>query len=193
MTLVDREIINGNNEQIKSLQDVTENSKKLIEVIRDFIAESKDKLTGEGYERVRERLEFYLSALETQQKLSEIVKNNFTVGNNLMIDFMEDFNNLDDSDLDSIRATLSWVDSNISSLQERIGLLTQEDGSEILKSLRTKLYEWKNLLTSYTKLTEKLECLSNTDNSILQYLSDTYDDCNKFLEAVQQIQVAEIK
>ena len=194
MTVVDKDIISSNNTSIESLEDVTNYSKQLIDVISNFITESKKHLTGEGYDSARKRLEFYLSALETQQKLSENVKNNYTIGNNLMINFMEDFNTLDDSDLDNIRNTMSWIKSNINELNERINLLVgEEDSADLLSSLKAKLKEWEDLLSSYTTLTEKLACLSNTDTSILDYLSDTNSDCNNFYTAVNEIQVAEIK
>ncbi len=194
MTLVDKNTINSNNDEIKSLEDVTNYSKQLIDVISNFITESKNHLTGEGYDSARKRLEFYLSALETQQRLSENVRNNYTIGNNLMINFMEDFNTLDDSDLDNIRNTMSWIKGNINELNERINLLVgEEDSADLLSSLRAKLKEWEDLLNSYKNLTEKLACLSNTDTSILDYLSDTNSDCNNFYTAVNEIQVAEIK
>ena len=193
MTVVDKEIISGNNDSIKSLEEVTEFSKNLIEVINSFIEDSKDKLTGEGYEKVRERLEFYCSALETQQKLSKIVQNNFTIGNNLMIKFMGDFSNLDNADLESIQNTLYTVKNNIYELQNRINVLEQEeDGGDTLRELKQKLEEWKAIAKQYQILVEKLECLDNTDSSILSYLSDTYTDCTNFSTAVNEIQVTQI-
>ncbi len=194
MTLVDKNTINSNNDEIKSLDEVTNYSKQLIDVISNFITESKNHLTGEGYDSARKRLEFYLSALETQQRLSENVRNNYTIGNNLMINFMEEFDSLDDTDLDSIRSSLSWIKENIYALNERINsLLDEPDCAELLNTLRVKLREWEALLESYTTLSEKLVCLSGTDTSILNYLSDTNSDCNNFYTAVNEIQVAEIK
>lgn len=191
MTVVEKDVIVGNNGQIQKLSEVTENSKQLIQTIEEFIVDSKDKLTGEGYEAVRQRLEFYVDALKKQQELSEIVKNNYTVGNNMMTNFMEEFSSLDDTNVDEIRSYTKWIYNSIQDLEMRISAAS-EDGSNV-SSMAAQIREWKAMYEQYKKLSDKLACLSNTDSEILSYIQDTSTDCNNFLTAVSEIQVVDVQ
>ena len=112
-------------------------------------------------------------------------QNNFVSVNNSMYNFMEDYNSLDDKNIDTIKGKISNIRSEIDYLDS-----LKIDALKVLINTNRDWYE--NQLYYLNKELDKLEELQPTDNTLYGKLGKTVGDINKFKKYVNDLKVTKI-
>lgn len=187
------ELLNANNSlSVKALDELSRNSTYLANIIDGFIQNSTDKLLGNCYDAIRKKLSIYSMTLKMQSKICQTIYSLLPSANNYLVGYMEDFSELDDSNLSDIEANISKIKNIIERLRFDIKsmnmIVNYNDNS--FNELYLNCYNiiYKELL----KLENKIKYLKDNDNIAFNKISDYSFDVTKLNNIISEIQVFKI-
>ena len=173
-----------------ALDDVISASSKISSQINSFVTESKEFLKGGGYDAVRNRLNVYSDAFKKQAQLCSILTGNVKSANNTMLNYMEGYTKLNDSELETIKTKLENANRMLTWLEEYsdIWVLDKETKEKTKKKRRngtdSQIESYSTIIGELEKLVTKLEELSSTDASAFGMISGCEGDVDSFYNCV---------
>lgn len=193
------ELLNANNSlSVKALDELSRNSTYLANIIDGFIQNSTDKLLGNCYDAIRKKLSIYSMTLKMQSKICQTIYSLLPSANNYLVGYMEDFSELDDSNLSDIEANISKIKNIIERLRLDIKSMNMIVNSDLdinyndnsFNELYLNCYNiiYKELL----KLENKIKYLKDNDNIAFNKISDYSFDVTKLNNIISEIQVFKI-
>ena len=175
---------------VTCLKDANYHMKNLTNLITNFNNNSTNELVGGGYDAVRAKMDLYIDAL---QKLSKICTNLISAipnANNMLVNFMEGYAELDDSKISEVEAELKRAKSYLQWL-ESYHNETDEKGNT--KSVRNgtdgEIADCQALIAKLEALLEKLKLLSPTDNNAFSTIDEVYADVISYANALLKIKI----
>lgn len=159
----------------------------LIGTINTFITDSKSHLKGNGYDALRDMLSYQCEFLEYIRDLSLLSYEKVTEMTSKAIIFMDEYNYLNDTFLDSIKSEITRCKNNISVLDDLI--ISPPDDTDYAS--KKKYYEF--LLSQLEPRAKKLELLKPTDHEIASTSSELLHLEEKFINKVGSLKVIRIK
>lgn len=179
---------------ITELEKEIDTSTKLITIMSDFLTSSTTKLVGNGYDAVRAKLSLYNDALSKQVKISQNLSNNIKAANNIMINYMDGYDMLDDANIDDIKNSIADTKSFLDWLKSYSTVTrTNSKGETVTESVRNgtnaEIESWTGILHEFEHLLELLENLKPTDESAFSLLDSVKTDIVSFGKALQELKL----
>lgn len=201
-----KKILNKNNNRLLKLDSLIEYSTNLSSSLLDFVESSKNRLEGVGYDAIRAELSYFARILLTQSGICEIVKSNFTQGNNYMINYLGDYDSLDTEKLEEIKRNLSILETlminKTGELSDTISIAaTAAPTIDVIGPyIPEKIIDGANAVSDYLsdlnnsynemcKLKDLLENLPTYDEEIDSNISETVRLCSKYSRKVSRIPI----
>lgn len=167
---------------------------KIASVIDGFNGTSQSLLTGNGYDAIRIRLEFYADALRKAATLCGLFSNNVTAAQHQLANYMEDIDILDDSEIGETKAKLDAAKADLAYLESYYRTTwTDSEGNshECWERVGTdeQIAACKEAIAYLDHLLEKLMGLAGADDGAFSLLSDISNDINSLDRAINGIEV----
>ena len=179
---------------IKELEKEIETSTKLISIMSEFLTSSTTVLVGGGYDAVRAKLSLYSDALSKQITICQNLANNLKAANNIMINYMEGYEMLDDAYIGDIKNSISDIKAFLDWLKSYTTITrTDSQGNTTTESVRNgtdaEIESWTGILHEFEHLLELLENLKPTDESAFSLLDSVKTDVISFGKALQELKL----
>lgn len=180
---------NGN--MTKAIDTAMEELTNLKTKLERFIELSPSKLKGIGYDAVRKELTRYVDALTKGKLILSHLESAIKAGNNSMMNYMEDYSELDDSktsqvksELDSAKSMLTWLQSYT--------VITNSDGStsKVRNGSDAQISQYQALIAELEKLYNKLVGLAGEDTKDIEKCKDVETDISKYASAINGLDAA---
>lgn len=172
----------------KKVIDDAEDAEKLKQKIQAFIEESKsnEKLIGDTWDLFRQRLTTCCDALEQRKQASIALAAAIDNANLILENYMAGYDELDDSELPSLRAQLANAKNELARLERGTIPVTDKNGN-IIRYDRDEaaIASVKAQIAELEKFIKKLEELKPTDNSALAVLNSF--DLSPYQNAVNNL------
>lgn len=185
MSRVSKWEVNASYGRLSTLNSMAGSLNNISEKINNFVVDSKDKLTGGGFDALRKKALFYVDAYKTLAKLCENTANNIKSVNNSMCNFMADDIFMDDSRVETLRRKISQISAMIENLQNEENFF---DRIEIWQPYINYTAMYKDLVEECKKLEE----LQPTDNRLWSSLDSNISDITRIRNSVNEIKVTHI-
>ena len=102
------DLFRSNNSTTKYiLSDVTDISNNLIEKLNSIIGEAQGHMSSDVLNLMMSRMSLFSDALNKQVKMCSITNNNVECANNTMINYMDSYEKIDDSEKTNILSSLN--------------------------------------------------------------------------------------
>ncbi len=176
------DLTSASTDNMSSIESVITSSGSISGKIDSFITESKEILKGGGYDNVRIKLLLYIKVLETLKIICENAENNVKVVNNSMINYMEGYSRLDDSQVSEIEQRLASIKGYLAYLQSE-NSKSDTDYSSLIEywvGIYNQLDHYKNLLKG----------LAGEDATLFGNLDNLITDIENITRAVHGIDVS---
>ena len=183
----------NSSELMSAIESIISSSDKMASQIEKFISESKDELKGGGYDAVRTKMSIYADALRKQSKICSNLYGNVKSANNTMLNYMEGYTKLNDSEKEEIRTELNNAKSMLSWLEEysNVWVLDKETNEKTKKSRRNgsdyQIESYRKIIEELEKLLKKLEHLKEEDYSAFEMISSVNTDINSYSNCINEI------
>lgn len=194
MKLVKSDLYNTNN-MIDNINEVISKNEKILSSINNFIFTSNKTLIGKGYDSIRNKMNLYCDALIKQNKLFNILLNNVTCADNYLINYMQEYDELDDSKIEEFQMVISNLNKAINEIRSNISSLNSESISQndtdigLISRLNGNLETYEEEYKINKKILETLNGLSSADNEASNYINDVIEDISKYKNAINDINV----
>ena len=178
------------NSNLQFIDKMIAEDNEIINKINNFNTASTVFLKGAAYDALRGRLTFYTQIINKHITVCDNLKNNIISVNNEMLNFMEDFESLDDSKIEETSEALEKTKSDLSRLRSLLSSISlkQSDINQI-KSAISVLEENIHYLE---RLLSKLKELRGKDTSLFSKLDKDFSDVNSFETALNSFEVTQI-
>lgn len=170
-------------------------SNSMNETLDDFIENSINSLTGEGWDSVRNKLGEYntllVQRMNVASRLGEAIQNALK----LLTDYIGDYESLDTSKLEEIKLARNECYSNICSLENMLKQTREIEVDGVKKvvnvydagAINAKLNNLRNALLELDNLIKKIEGLDEIYLKAEQMLKDAFADVESFGSSVSNI------
>ena len=187
MAKVEKSDLSNMNTSINFISQLITDNQDIITSLKEFNTNSVNTLKGTSYDALRNRLSYYIDAFEKQNKIYENIHNNFIVVNNSMINYMEEFNSLDDAYIEQTRTAIENAEKQLAYLEGIVNnsRLTEANRQQI----RNAINKLKEEIPRLKKLLEKLTGLKPKDNELDSKLETTKQDIETFNNTVKNITI----
>lgn len=178
---------------MNAIEDIISSSNKMSNQIENFISESKDELKGGGYDAVRTKLSIYADAFKKQANICSNLYGNVKSANNAMLNYMEGYSKLNDSEKEEIRKELKNARNMLEWLEEYsdIWVLDKETQEKTKKKRRNgsdyQIESYRKIIVELEKLLEKLEHLKEEDHGAYSMISSVVGDINSYSTCIEGI------
>ena len=167
---------------------------KIASVIDGFNGTSQSLLTGNGYDAIRIRLEFYADALRKAATLCGLFSNNVTAAQHQLANYMEDIDILDDSRIGETKSKLDAAKADLAYLESYYRTTwTDSEGNshECWERVGTdeQIAACKEAIAYLDHLLEKLMGLAGADDGAFSLLSDISNDINSLDRAINGVEI----
>ena len=186
MALVNKSDLSSVKTSLSYLETIERENNNLINTINLFSTNSKAELKGSAYDSVRNKLELYVDALKKQNTICSNLRQNIISTNNEMINYMEEYSSLDDSNIDNVRAAITKAKSQINIINN---LISKTSDSVYIGQLRTAIEALNKDIDRLEKLLKKLEGLQPEDNNLKGKLAPVVSDIDNYKSAIDGISV----
>lgn len=172
-----------NNTTIVNLSELSTSLKTAARKFDNFANYSNKRLQGEGYDAIRD-VARYLSALcSTVSSVDEYAYSSIRSSAAEFINYMENYDKLDDSRLNSIKAELKHIISRIDTLES---IIKNFDGEDDLSNVYGQIEYWHSIYDKITKEYNKLKELSSVSATTGACLDNINDDINNIVNRVSR-------
>lgn len=172
------DLVNANSlASLDKLEGEINNSQSLEASISDFIASSQDKLKGNVWDLERKRLLLFIDVLHVRTSLLSDIMASIKSANNYFINYMSDYDVIDDSKLNDLLALRNSIKNIIDSLTENE---TEDSQSADIDSYYSELH-------NIDKEIEKIKELRNADIGSNNCLSNSFANLNNYKTNVEGI------
>lgn len=180
----DLNMANSSGAYMNALISDQEDAQAMINAINEFVSSSTDHLKGEAYDAVRSHLLTYIPILEMRIKTATSIMDAIKSANNSMIDYMENYDVLDTSQLDGLYIEYnSYASTAQAKLNSANAYITPEAKSKAMSE-----YEHYNALAKkVNKKIQILEGLSAKDDSVYSSLSSLEGEITAYKNAIGDI------
>jgi hypothetical protein len=180
----DLNMANSSGAYMNALISDQEDAQAMINAINEFVSSSTDHLKGEAYDAVRSHLLTYIPILEMRIKTATSIMDAIKSANNSMIDYMENYDVLDTSQLDGLYIEYnSYASTAQAKLNSANAYITPEAKSKAMSE-----YEHYNALAKkVNKQIQILEGLSPKDDSVYSSLSSLEGEITAYKNAIGDI------
>lgn len=143
-------------EPLNKLSDLAPLLSAASRTIDNFVAYSGRRLKGEGYDAIRTYLAYYVSAFTKLSTFDTNAHDNIKHGTINLVSFMEDYDLLDDSRLETLANGLNYIGKQIGNLEWNISHnnYTEEELPSKQAALSYYYGEYYKILKEYNKLKE---------------------------------------
>jgi len=170
------------------LEKDIEDTNNLMSSLLNFYGEAE--LRGRDYDMARKKISLYLEILNSRKQIASLLYEGISNSTAQFINFMEEYDVLDDAELEDVRRSFLNAQSVYSKLSTSI---KSNDIDE-----KTKIKNISNMQTYYKKmmnaleLIDKLEQLSSVDGGLYGNLANTIESADTYNTKTDFIQVANI-
>lgn len=154
---------------ISKLESSSENAKRISTLIYSFNSTSKSYLKGSGYDAVRKKMELYIDAFDKYSKICEHLISAIKASNNTMINYMEDYDSLDNSFIVEIETNLNDAKRTLGILESYTTVEKTEGTEESTDDNKVRIGSDKEIATcrqNIRELEKELELLKNLDSTV---------------------------
>ena len=167
---------------------------KIASVIDGFNGTSQSLLTGNGYDAIRKRLEFYADALRKSATICSLFANNVTAAQNQLANYMEDLDEIDDALIGDTTNKLNAAKADLARLESYYKTTwTDKNGNSHVEWHRVgtdeEIEECKEAIKYLDHLLTKMIGLAGADADAFSLLSDIANDINHLDQAINGIEV----
>lgn len=158
-----------------------------IEALDNFINEigPGTKLTGRAYDEIKEQLSSYREIMTKRKSLASNLKNSIDSAISSMNNYMGEYSELDDAELDDIIASIEQANSAIGTLKAQLADSALPDSEK--GSIRSSISGYESTLSELRRKKEKLEGLGSADSTAWSTLADTVSDLTAYGSSVSNV------
>lgn len=161
---------------LNNIDEIISTSDELNNQINEFVSESSSHLSGEVFEIIKNNFSLYSDALLKQKRIYINLKSNILAANNEMINYMGEYEKIDDSEKETIREMLNRIHENI--------LYLESQSKEENASLKNDINTLHSIYNEMNKYYEKIASLAQQDSSSFSKLSDIITDILNYSKAL---------
>ena len=185
MTRVTTSALNlANNGNIKtSIQAVLDKIDSVTSAIDNFSSQSETVLIGQGYNSVRRILSFYRDAFVKMKQALINFDDSMTSNNNSMINFMDEFSDLDTAREPEIKSLIDRLERQIAAVEAT----SAESLAKIGIDKYALLAYLREILAYFKKLYKKLVDLPPTDRTLFDGLQSAYQNIQILSSSAESI------
>lgn len=180
----DLELANSSGAYINALISDQEDTQEMINAIQEFVSSSSEHLKGEAYDAVRAHLETYIPVLQMRIKTATSIMEAIKSANSSMIDYMEEENVLDTSELEKL---YSEYNSYTATAQERLNSANAYVTQDAKNRAMSEYDQYTRLAKKTSKKIQLLEGLASKDNSVYSSLSALEGEIMAYKNAISDI------
>ena len=181
----------NNGKMTKAIDTAMEELTNLKSKLERFIDLSPSKLKGPGYDAVRTELTRYVDALSKGKLILSHLESAIKAANNSMMNYMEDYSELDDSKAPQVKSELESAKSMLAWLQSYT-TYTNSDGSTttVRNGTDAQISQYQALIAELDKLYNKLVGLAGEDAKDIAKCKDVETDISNYANAINGIDAA---
>ena len=169
----------ANKDNIDNLELVIETSSKVSTLLDDFISSTPTVLKGSGYDMIRVKVTLYKKAYDVLKNVCENLISIIKGVNNSMINYMEGYTYLDNSQVGELTQYLSNIAAYINYLSQKAAEEGIDYSAEIAK--------WQELYDKIKHLIELLQGLSGKDSELFGQMEAIIADVENIARMVDGI------
>ncbi len=170
------------NELVSILNDCSANTPCIVDALESFVSDRN--FLGTSYDIVRNVMMEYIQVFEHAKQISEKLSLAIISSTQNMKNFMEEYEELDDDNIDKMQQEIKTLNGYIQSINEKIKATT--DDSE-LQTLRYQISNYFDKRNKLNRLFEKTEKLNSTDLNQYNNISLIDDDLSKLNSEINNI------
>ena len=102
------DLVNVNNYVNSILNNENSDTQKIIDAINDFINTSSDTLKGSAWDKERERMSSFVTALEKRKKISSSLLNSVLSADRVMLDYLASYPKIN---IDGVKLDFNMIDT----------------------------------------------------------------------------------
>lgn len=187
-------------EIFSTIQNDSELSMKMEQVINDFVNNSNDILAGNMWDVEKRKLQKYMELLVRQSKVETQLYNDLKEALLLIKNYLGQYEELDLKNLDELKITVKDIESKIANLRKMMKetkIVNVYEKETLIKSYETSLYDndylrkeisnAQELLEKTKRLIDKIEGLEDVMNRAQVILNQTYSQIEKYNNDVESI------
>ena len=180
---------------IGKIEDSSGSAKKISTLIDSFNNVSKSYLKGSGYDAVRKKMELYIDAFNKYSKICENLVSAINASNNTMINYMENYDSLDNSLITDIETNLNAAKNTLRVLKSYATLdkIELEEWEETTEENKVRVGSDKEIAVcsqNILELEQELELLKNLDTAVSSAWNNMNlvgGDINSYATAINSI------
>lgn len=177
----DELVLANSSNMLKKTEDLIDISNQLNDKLEMFISDLGNHLSGDIYTAVYSKFSVFLDAIKKQNKIYTNLKSNIIAANNMMLNYMEGYEKIDDTDKEEIYNLTNKIYQGIQYLESG-----NIDNEQVSKSDLDLLYSNYYEVLAYYK---KIEGLEQADNASFSKIMNVGNDIANYVVALNHVQV----
>lgn len=181
---------------ISSLENHISSFVKLSNQIYDFIGSSESELVGGGYDAVRTKLSMYADAFKKQAQICNTLVGNIKAANNTMLNYMEGYTKLDDSEIETIDGELTNAKNMLAWLKDYSYIWVKDPETQEKTQIERRngsqgqIDSYEIIIEELDKLLRKLKELSSKDAEAYAMISGSESDVNAYHNCINGMSIS---
>lgn len=154
--------------------------KKVSTAIEKFITTSESKLKGDSWDKVRAKLNIYITVIGLRQLIVEQFGPSSSSATSYLSNYMEEYSELDDSKLAEQENKLAALKSKINGLESALEGAKAAEEEELVKNIKNLINGNRIAIKELEPYIEKLRGLAAADAAASSKLSDASGEVSNF-------------
>ena len=180
---------------ISMLESEADDAQSLIDAINSFIEGTRNSLTGKAYDMARQKMSMYTQDLKVRKQVAMDLANAISQGASSLLEYMEEFFKLDDSEIIELENEIRKLDSSIYSARGTIKKImdnSEEDDQKFISYYRSQINYWENTKKDLERKLEKLVNLASADRAAFARVEAVSNQVEQYGASIDGISISSI-
>ena len=180
---------------ISMLESEADDAQSLIDAINSFIEGTRNSLTGKAYDMARQKMSMYTQDLKVRKQIAMDLAKAISQGASSLLEYMEEFFKLDDSEIIELENEIRKLDSSIYSARGTIKKImdnSEEDDQKFISYYRSQINFWENTKKDLERKLEKLVNLASADRAAFTRVEAVSNQVEQYGASVDGISISSI-
>lgn len=180
---------------ISMLEAEADDAQSLIDAINSFIEGTRNSLTGKAYDMARQKMSMYTQDLKVRKQVAMDLAKAISQGASSLLEYMEEFFKLDDSEIIELENEISKLDSSIYSARGTIKKImdnSEEDDQKFISYYRSQINYWENTKKDLERKLEKLVNLASADRAAFARVEAVSNQVEQYGASIDGISISSI-
>lgn len=180
---------------VSMLEAEADDAQSLIDAINSFIEGTRNSLTGKAYDMARQKMSMYTQDLKVRKQVAMDLAKAISQGASSLLEYMEEFFKLDDSEIIELENEIRKLDSSIYSARGTIKKImdnSEEDDQKFISYYRSQINYWENTKKDLERKLEKLVNLASADRAAFARVEAVSNQVEQYGASIDGISISSI-